>query len=399
MYRVPLLSHALDIFELVQQSKVPYSLEEIHLKSGVAKSTAFRVLKTFVHRGYMGKTENGKYRFASRPQKLRFGYASMCQRFPFSAAVTASLEKAAKEAGVELIALDNDFDEKTAVANAEEFIAENVDLVIEFQAHQTVSAYIAHILAEASIPLITIDTPHPRSIFFGGDNYKLGYETGRLLAKHSLSQWQGNADIFLGLSHDRGDRNTDSVISATLRAVQKELGQSVSAMKVLIFDSQGMYELGDAITSVILKSHPVTSRVLIITTDDSSALGAVKAVRDLKRQSHVAIMSQNCKADAVREMQEPDSPLIGYISYEAETYGGRLVEIGLSVLRGEPIDPYNFVEHRVFTREMIQKLQPEKGSQSIESWIAATATENLERCRSKTNGGVVMQRRVRELQY
>jgi len=40
-----------------------------------------------------------------------------------------------------------------------------------------------------------------------------------------------------------------------------------------------------------------------------------------------------------------------------------------------------------------------KGSQSIESWIAAATTENLETCRSKTNGGVVMQRRVRELQY
>jgi ABC-type sugar transport system substrate-binding protein len=63
--------------------------------------------------------------------------------------VTECLEKAAKEAGGELLVLDNDFDEETAVANAEEFIAKTVDLVIEFHAHQPSAAHIAHRLAEA----------------------------------------------------------------------------------------------------------------------------------------------------------------------------------------------------------------------------------------------------------
>jgi hypothetical protein len=71
----------------------------------------------------------------------------MCERFPFPANVTECLEKAAKEAGGELLVLDNDFDEETAVANVEEFITKTVGLVIEF-AHQPSAAHIAHRLAE-----------------------------------------------------------------------------------------------------------------------------------------------------------------------------------------------------------------------------------------------------------
>ncbi len=323
---------------------------------GVARSTAYRVLKTFVHRGYMSKNEHGKYHFVTQPRKIRFGYASMCEKFPYSATVTESLEKAAKEAGVELLVLNNDLDEETAVANVEHFISTNVDLVIESHAHQSSAAHIAHRLAEASIPLITIDIPLPRSIFFGVDYYRSGHEAGKLLANHSLRHWQGGADIFLGLSRDLCGPSVDNRHSSALRTIRKELGHSVSTMKVIVRDTQGKPEHSEAITAEILKSGPRASRVLMIASSDSCMLGAVNAVRNLERQRDVAIVSHDCMSGSLTEMQKPDSSLIGSISHDAHTYGERLIEIGLRVLRNEPIDPYNFVEHFVLTREMAQEI-------------------------------------------
>jgi len=350
MYLVPILSNGLDILELLQQTKTTFSLEEIHAKTGVAKSTAFRLLKTFVHRGYITKSENGKYRLVNRPSKLRFGYASMCERMPFPAAVTDSIRNAANASGIELLVLDNNFDAGTAISNVEEFISEKVDLVIEFQADQQSAAYIAHRLAEAAIPMIAVDIPHPRAIFFGVDNYRVGYEAGKLLASHAQQHWGGRADIFLGLGIDQAGSLVGSRLSATLRAVTKELDNTTD-MEIIMQDSHGLAEHSRKITSEVLKKHPKAKHILIATTSDSSAFGVVQAVRDLKRLKHVAIVSQDCVAEAVAEMQRHNSPLIGSISHEAHTYGPRLIQLGLSILKNEAIDPYYFVEHRVVRKE------------------------------------------------
>jgi ribose transport system substrate-binding protein len=81
MYHVPLRSHALDILELVQQGNNPYSLEVIYTKSGVAKSTTVRVLKTFVHLGYISKTDNGRYRFVTHPKESNLAMPACARDF------------------------------------------------------------------------------------------------------------------------------------------------------------------------------------------------------------------------------------------------------------------------------------------------------------------------------
>jgi hypothetical protein len=78
-------------------------------------------------------------------------------------------------------------------------------------------------------------------------------------------------------------------------------------MKTMISNSQGMSKYSEAITTEILKSRPRASRVLIVTANDSSALDALKAVCDLKRERYMAIVSQYCMTEAIKEMQKPDS--------------------------------------------------------------------------------------------
>ena len=88
---------------------------------------------------------------------------------------------------------------------------------------------------------------------------------------------------------------------------------------------------------------------------DTSALGAVDAVRDRKREEHVAIVGQDCIAEAMEEMSKATSPLIGSVSHEAGSYGPSLVHLGLSILRGQTVPPYNYVEHKMVTPETLVK--------------------------------------------
>ena len=51
LYLIPVLSKALDILESLQAAKQPMTLEAIHRETKISKTTVYRVLKTYVHRG------------------------------------------------------------------------------------------------------------------------------------------------------------------------------------------------------------------------------------------------------------------------------------------------------------------------------------------------------------
>src|ERR1700678_3403082 len=70
LYLIPVLSKALDILELMQAENQPMTLEAIHRQTRISKTTVYRVLKTFVHRGYLSQSPDGLYRQVTRPKKL-----------------------------------------------------------------------------------------------------------------------------------------------------------------------------------------------------------------------------------------------------------------------------------------------------------------------------------------
>jgi ribose transport system substrate-binding protein len=101
LYLVPVLTKALDILELLRSQSEPMVLEAIHRQTKISKTTVYRILKTLVHRGYVGLTPDRRYQHIARPKKVRFGFAGQSAEMPFSQAVTASLKSAAAAMGVD----------------------------------------------------------------------------------------------------------------------------------------------------------------------------------------------------------------------------------------------------------------------------------------------------------
>ena len=65
-------------------------------------------------------------------------------------------------------------------------------------------------------------------------------------------------------------------------------------------------------------------------------------------------MGQDCIPEALDEMRAAASPLIASVSHEAQTYGPRLIQLGLALLAGQRVPPYNYVEHRLVTAAAIR---------------------------------------------
>jgi hypothetical protein len=78
-----------------------------------------------------------------RRKRYRIGYAAQGQRTSFPREVLAGLQRAAEQQQIELLVLDNRYQPKVALRNADQFIREQVDLVIEFQTDESVAPAIA----------------------------------------------------------------------------------------------------------------------------------------------------------------------------------------------------------------------------------------------------------------
>jgi len=350
LYLIPILSKALDVIELLEESHAPVTLEDVFQKTRISKTSVYRILKTLVHRGYVAQTQSGQYRLVSRPRRLRFGLAVQSGDMPFSIAVAKSVTEAAAASGVELIILDNRFDPDVAIENAKELVAKRVDLALEFQVEEAAAPRVAHLFKKAEIPLVAIDVPHPNSTYFGVDNFECGVEAGALLAQHAIRKWKGKADLVLGLGFKEAGSFVESRITGAFDGVRERL-KDLAADQFVELEGRGMREPSRVAVAEFLKSRRKGERFLVAAATDSSALGVLDAAREAGREADFAIVGQDCIAEALDEIRSGKSALIGSISHEVESYGPRLIQLGISLLRGYTVPPYNYVRHRAVTAE------------------------------------------------
>jgi ribose transport system substrate-binding protein len=352
LYLIPILSKALDVIELLEQDNAPLTLEDVYQRTNISKTSVYRILKTLVHRGYLAQTQGGQYRLVSRPRRLRFGFAVQSAEMPYSEAVAQSVSAAAAASGVELLMLDNKYDPAVAVRNAEEFVAKRVDLVLEFQVEEAAAPRVAHIFKKADIPLVAIDVPHPNATYFGVDNFEVGFEAASILAQHAQRKWKNKVDRVVGVGFSEAGSFVQNRITGAFDGIRerfKDLGPD----RFVQIEGRGMREASKKAMSDYLRGRKAGEHTLVAAATDSSALGVLDAVREARQEQNFAIVGQDCIPEVMEEMRVGSSAIVGSISHEPETYGPRLIQLGIAILRGYTVPPYNYVHHKAVTPETL----------------------------------------------
>ncbi len=135
-YVVQCLVHAAKVLAAFKSAGETLRLRDVVELTGLNKGMCFRLLYTLHHCGFIEKTARNQYRLVSgiRPNRsFRIGYAGQGQDTSFPREVLAGLLHAAQDAHVEVVAVDNRYDPKVALSNADRLVREQVHLVIEFQ--------------------------------------------------------------------------------------------------------------------------------------------------------------------------------------------------------------------------------------------------------------------------
>jgi ribose transport system substrate-binding protein len=171
-----------------------------------------------------------------------------------------------------------------------------------------------------------------------------------VLAEFAQQRWDGEIDWMVGLDLAEAGQLVQSRITGAFEGVKTRLPNLPVECFVRI-DGRGMRDISYKVVLDFLKRHPKDKHILIAAANDTSAMGAIAAIRDLGREKHVAIVGQDCLEEMLTEMQRPGTPAIASISHEVGLYGPRLIDLGLALLRGETVAPYNYVEHRAITAD------------------------------------------------
>ncbi|MBI4478378.1 MAG: substrate-binding domain-containing protein, partial [Acidobacteria bacterium] len=328
-------------------------------RSGLPKSMTFRLLYTLERCGMVEKIGENLYRSYVRPfrqKSFRIGYAAQGVDYQFSKEILTGLQRTAAAEGIEVICVDNRYNPKIALRNADILVREKVDLVIEFQTDEQVAPIVAAKYREANIPLIALEIPHPGATYFGANNYEAGLIGGRYLGRWARQQWHTDIDQIVLLALQRAGSLPQMRLTGMLVGM-KEVFPHLESCPVTFLDGDG--KLGESFEAMRRHLRATRSRRFLIgAINDPSALGALRAFQEAGRTEGCAIMGQNASPEGRAELRQPQTRLIGSVAYFPEKYGPQLVAVALDILHRRAVPPAVFVKHQLVTPENVDHIYP-----------------------------------------
>jgi ribose transport system substrate-binding protein len=359
-YIVRSVVHAYQVLRAFQSSGEALRLRDVVQRTGLGKGLCFRLLHTLHHIGLVEKVDATRYRLTSeigRRKRHRIGYAAQGQGTSFPREVLASLQRAADRESVELIVLDNRYQPKVALRNAEHLVRERVDLVIEFQTDEAVAPAIASTYLEAGIPLIAIDVPHPGATYFGANNYQAGLLAGRYLGQWAKSQWHGRVEEVLLLELARAGSLVRARTAGALAGLRESLHEALEACPVVSIDCDGQFKT--ALEKVRKHIRRSKARYVVVgAANDPSALGATRAFQEAGQAGTCAVVGHNAEPDARAELREPRTPFVASVAFFPERYGDGLIKLAFDILAHRPVPPALFTHHQLVTTANVDHLYP-----------------------------------------
>lgn len=355
-YKLETVARACAILHQFSDVQQPLSLGEIVERTGLERTIVFRILRTLEEEGMLRRPEGRRYVSNVNiltQKRFRVGYASQ-NGDSFSKAVSQGLRWAATRQQIDLIEVENLYNAKAALRNAQKLAEQRVDLAIEFQVYERIGPQLSTIYEKASIPVIAVEIPQPGAVFYGIDNYNVGQLAGKALIKAAQQHWRGQIDELLMLDLEVAGSLPHLRISGAESTVRKSL---TGSYQVLHLDSRGEMERSFELVRRHLHFSP-KRKTLICGVNDLAVLGALRAFAEVGRNEYCLALGVGAFPEARRELRSPQTRLIGSIATFPERYGDNLIQIALDILHHKSVPPAVYAPIQLVTPQNIEKFYP-----------------------------------------
>ncbi len=331
------------MLNLFRTGREELSLAEVAACLHLPKSTAFRLLYTLQSKGYLERMpETARH----RKRRRRIGLLTVSPRIPFAGAIAESLEKAAQACGIELLVASNDPQDERTLPNLDYLLRCSIELLAVFNPIERISDEIARRCALAGVPVVAITFPMAGAVTFGVDNYRAGLDGGIGFGQHVSRSWKSGPDRVVLLADPASGLPQQQRMAGMLdglRNLVRVPDAEVLRMNVPRAEEQPRRQLFRFLTK------RTSERVVVLATNDTYALGALRAVEDAGGK-RVKILSQGGVPEIRQELSRPASPVWGTVAHFPEQFGRKLLPVALGILQGAQVGPQVCTEHALLTR-------------------------------------------------
>jgi ribose transport system substrate-binding protein len=358
-YVIDAVLRACDVLKAFHYDAENLRLRELVSRTGLSKTTVFRILHSLQAGGLVERISSDTYRATIKPIRRRgvkLGYAAQGRQFPFSREVTQSIEAAANQEGIDLVSVNNQFSPKIALRNANQLIDAGVHIAIEHQTFEEVAPAIAAKFKEANIPLIAVGFPHPGAIYYGASNYQAGLIAGNALARCAKHYWQEEFEELILVARPVGGPLAQTRVEGIESGLRQSLVKNFRFRTVRLNGDGQFAPSLDAVRKYL--RHRRSSRVLVGAINDCCALGAIRAFEEAGCLDRCVVVGQGASMEGRAEIRRSGTRLFGSVAYFPENYGPQLVSLALGILGNKPLPTAIFVKHRLITREHVDHFYP-----------------------------------------
>jgi len=333
--------------------KFRHKLQEVSVDDGIG---SFQASVLFSHQDPLVVCgEDYTYRNVKR-QKYRIGFLVNKDRNHFVQAVHNSLLEATSASNsVSLVIRECNGDYASTVHNLNRLLEEHVDLIIDYSLCMESLMYVGERCLAKHIKLISVDYMAPGAIYFGADNALAGKIAGKQASEYMERHWEGKLDKLLVLDNHGHDPITKLRISSALEYIQKHIALDDSAMHTIEWGTPQ----GNPIKELVglLKNFPAQDRVLIIAFNLRHLLAAYDVIVQHRTTENTIIVGQNHTKQIEEFMKMDNSPIIGCVHYNPQSYGQKIMDLALRMLGDVEVPLRNYTELRLITRDHISNRQ------------------------------------------
>jgi ribose transport system substrate-binding protein len=290
--------------------------------------------------------------------RYKIGFANITEDIPFAVRVREGIERAAKQAGnVDLVVMNNRMDGQTALSNADNFVVQGVQGVIEFQTDEQFGRAIMDKFNAEKIPVIAIDIPMEGSVFFGVDNAKAGHMAGEGLGNWIKKNWDGKVDALIMLELPQSGPVPAARLKGQRDGLESVVGK-IDEANVKHLDSKNTLEEAHRLVKDALNTLPDAHHIAVVCINDDTALGAIGAAEAAGRKKDLAVVAVDGSDRGREEIRKSDTPMVGTTASFPEKYGDKIVPAMIRMIKGEKLPPAFYTDHVFLTRENIDQHYP-----------------------------------------
>ncbi|NGQ96712.1 ribose ABC transporter substrate-binding protein RbsB [Brevibacillus sp. SYP-B805] len=271
--------------------------------------------------------------------KVTIGLAISTLNNPFFVSLKEGAEKAAKEAGADLIVVDAQDDTAKQISSVEDLIQKKVNVILINPTDSAAIATAVEAANKANIPVITVDRSAEGGqvvSHIASDNVKGGKMAGEFIleklgGKGNIVELQGIAGT--SAARDRG--------KGFHEAVDNKEGLKVIASQPADFDRAK----GLSVMENILQSNKDIQAVFA--HNDEMALGALQAIEAAGK--NILVVGFDATDDAVKAVNE--GKMAATVAQKPAAIGETAVQTAMKVVKGEKVDSFIPVDLELVTKK------------------------------------------------